>query len=70
MLHELLQPMGVQFVGYWPLEGYTFTSRKPLTADGTQFVGLALDDVNQFEQSDERIEQWCEQVLTETADRL
>lgn len=70
MLHELLLPMGVQFVGYWPLEGYTFTSRKPLTADGTQFVGLALDDVNQFEQSDERIEQWCEQILTETADRL
>lgn len=67
MLHDLLKPMGVQFVGYWPLEGYEFTSPKPLTADGTQFVGLALDDVNQFEQSDERIEQWCEQVLTETA---
>jgi len=70
MLHNLLLPRGLQFAGYWPLEGYTFTSRKPLTADGTQFVGLALDDVNQFEQSDERIEQWCEQILTETADRL
>jgi flavodoxin II len=70
MLHELLQPMGVQFVGYWPLEGYEFTSKKPLTADGAQFVGLALDDVNQFELSDERIEQWCEQILTETSDLL
>ena len=29
------------------------------------FVGLALDDVNQFEQSDERIAQWCEQILQE-----
>ena len=67
MLHELLQPMGVQFVGYWPLEGYEFTSKKPLTADGSQFVGLALDDVNQFELSEERVEQWCEQILTETA---
>lgn len=70
MLHELLQPMGVQFVGYWPLDGYTFTSKKPLTADGTQFVGLALDDVNQFDLSEARIEQWCEQILTETAARL
>ena len=70
MLHDLLKPMGVQFVGYWPLAGYEFTSPKPLTANGTQFVGLALDDVNQFEQSDERIAQWCEQILTETAELL
>ena len=70
MLHDLLTPMGVQFVGYWPVEGYEFTSPKPLTADGTQFVGLALDDVNQFEESDERIAQWCEQILTETASLL
>lgn len=67
MLHDLLQPMGVRFVGYWPLEGYEFTSPKPLSADGSQFVGLALDDVNQFEVTDERVEHWCEQVLTETA---
>jgi len=70
MLLELLQPMGVQFVGYWPLDGYDFTSPKPLSADGKQFVGLALDDVNQFEATDERVEQWCEQILTETAERL
>nr|MBA2816184.1 Antitoxin CptB [Candidatus Pantoea persica] len=67
MLHELLQPMGVRFVGYWPLEGYEFTSVKPLSADGQQFVGLALDDVNQYQDTDARIEQWCEQILTETA---
>ncbi|MFS2225490.1 flavodoxin FldB [Pantoea sp. B65] len=70
MLHDLLTPMGVTFIGYWPLEGYEFTSRKPLTSDGKQFVGLALDDVNQYDVSDERIEQWCEQVLTEMADLL
>ncbi|HBV40423.1 MAG TPA: flavodoxin FldB, partial [Erwinia sp.] len=70
MLHEVLQPLGVVFVGYWPVEGYEFISRKPLTADGRQFVGLALDDVNQFELTDERIAQWCEQILTEMADSL
>ncbi|NIF23188.1 flavodoxin FldB [Candidatus Pantoea multigeneris] len=67
MLYDVLKPMGVQFVGFWPLEGYEFTSPKPLSKDGTQFVGLALDEVNQFEESDERLERWCEQVLVETA---
>ncbi len=67
MLHDLLQAKGVTFVGYWPITGYEFISQKPLTADGEYFVGLALDDVNQFEETDSRIESWCEQVLTEVA---
>ncbi|KAB8305321.1 flavodoxin FldB [Erwinia endophytica] len=67
MLHDVLAPLGVQFVGFWPNEGYTFTSKKPLTANGRQFVGLALDDINQFEETDQRIAQWCEQILTEMA---
>lgn len=70
MLHDVLAPCGAQFVGRWPLEGYEFTSKKPLTADGQQFVGLALDDVNQFDLTDERIAQWCEQILTEMAELL
>ncbi|PIJ49073.1 flavodoxin FldB [Erwinia sp. OLTSP20] len=70
MLHDLLLPMGVRFIGYWPNEGYEFTSSKPLTADGRQFVGLALDDVNQYDLSDSRLASWCEQILTELADRL
>jgi len=67
MLYDVLAPLGVQFVGFWLNEGYTFTSKKPLTADGRQFVGLALDDINQFEETDQRIAQWCEQILTEMA---
>ncbi len=70
MLHELLAAKGVSFIGYWPTEGYEFISDKPLTADGQQFVGLALDDVNQFEQTDDRIEAWCEQILTEMSGLL
>ncbi|MCX8956918.1 flavodoxin FldB [Erwinia psidii] len=70
MLHDILVPLAVKFVGYWPKEGYQFTSKKPLTSDGSQFVGLALDDVNQFDATDERIAQWCEQILTEMADLL
>ncbi|MBX9331372.1 flavodoxin FldB, partial [Serratia marcescens] len=29
------------------------------------FVGLALDEVNQYDLSEERLQQWCEQILLE-----
>lgn len=70
MLHQQLLPLGVRFVGYWPIVGYEFTSLKPLAADGAHFVGLALDEVNQYDLSDERLQQWCEQILQEMAELL
>lgn len=39
MLHDKLATKGVKFVGYWPTEGYEFTSPKPVIADGQLFVG-------------------------------
>ncbi|WP_028864062.1 flavodoxin FldB [Psychromonas aquimarina] len=65
MLHQQLSPQAPQFIGYWPTEGYQFSASKALTADGTQFMGLALDEDSQYELSDERIEQWCLQILQE-----
>lgn len=67
MLHTKLAPCGAVFIGYWPVEGYEFTSQIPLTADGKHFVGLALDETNQYDLSDDRIENWCEQILGEMA---
>jgi flavodoxin II len=58
----------VKFVGYWPTEGYEGTSPKPVIADGQLFVGLALDETNQYDLSDERIQSWCEQILNEMAE--
>ena len=68
MLHDKLSTKGVKFVGYWPTEGYEFTSPKPVIADGQLFVGLALDETNQYDLSDERIQSWCEQILNEMAE--
>lgn len=70
MLHDRLLPLGVQFVGYWPTEGYEFTSPKPVIDDGKLFVGLALDEANQYDLSDKRLEQWCEQIMLEIAELL
>ncbi|HBV75077.1 MULTISPECIES: flavodoxin FldB [Vibrio] len=65
MLHDELLPTGVQFLGYWPNQGYQFDKSKALISDQSHFVGLALDEDSQYELSDERIETWCEQILVE-----
>lgn len=70
MLHDELKPTGAQFLGYWPNQGYEFEASKALTEDGSKFVGLALDEDSQYELSDERIATWCEQILTEYAERI
>ncbi len=61
-LHNKLVKLGATIIGQWPNEGYTFEESKALTDDDSLFVGLALDDDIQFDLSDERIAQWCDQL--------
>ncbi len=65
MLHEQVIAQGAKTLGFWPNEGYEFAASKALTEDQSQFVGLALDEDNQYALSDERIATWCEQILVE-----
>lgn len=65
MLHDKLMTKKVKFIGYWPTTGYEFISQKAVTADGQHFVGLALDEVNQYDLSDKRLHSWCAQILAE-----
>lgn len=62
-LHDKLVAAGAQPAGYWPVAGYTFEGSKALTDDQQWFVGLALDDENQFELSDTRIAEWCDGLI-------
>ncbi|KJF98981.1 flavodoxin FldB [Photobacterium leiognathi] len=71
MLHDKLLEAGVQFIGYWPNnDSYQFEASKALTEDKQFFVGLALDEDSQYEHSDQRITQWCEQIMLEYAETL
>ncbi|WP_022940412.1 flavodoxin FldB [Psychromonas hadalis] len=65
MLHDELEVQSPKFIGQWPIEGYQFSASKALTADKQYFYGLAIDEDSQYELSDERIEQWCLQILEE-----
>lgn len=64
-LHAKLLSRGAQPCGYWPREGYEFEASKALTPDGQQFVGLALDEENEFQLSEARIRDWCTQLERE-----
>lgn len=64
-LHAKVAKLGARPCGYWPCEGYQFEASKALIHNGTQFVGLALDDENEFELSEQRIRQWCLQITRE-----
>lgn len=60
ILYEKFEPLGATFIGFWPLEGYTYSySRAEL--DG-EFAGLVLDQDNQSDLTPERLETWLSQV--------
>ena len=70
MLHDVTAEAGAKIIGYWPNEGYDFAQSKALTEDKSCFVGLALDDESQYDLSDDRISDWCEQILIEFSDLI
>lgn len=50
-------------VGQWPTEGYTFTDSEGVEKD--QFFGLALDEDQQDDMTEDRIAQWLELIKKE-----
>ena len=64
-LHEIIQPMGAEIKGYWPTKGYEFTDSRALSSCKSYFYGLAIDEDQQLELSDERIAAWVKQLLGE-----
>ncbi|MEW6990780.1 flavodoxin FldB [Colwelliaceae bacterium 6441] len=65
MLHEKVTTQGGYIIGLWPNKGYEFSASKALTKDHSHFVGLALDEDNQYNESDNRIATWCQQIQSE-----
>lgn len=71
LLHDELKKTGANIIGYWDNDdSYEFEASKALTEDGSQFVGLALDEDAQYELSDDRIATWVEQILVEYQETL
>lgn len=56
ILYEAVKDSGCSIIGSWPVDGYTFSASQAVI-DG-EFIGLALDDDNQSDQTEERITSW------------
>lgn len=62
MLAYKIQERGGELVGAWPADGYNYVGSVAL--DGDHFLGLALDQENQADLTQSRLETWLPQVLT------
>lgn len=59
-IYEGLKDSGAKFIGQVSADGYTYEDSAAV-ADG-KFVGLALDDVNEDDKTDGRIDAWVEEI--------
>lgn len=63
ILEAKISELGGTTVGYWSTDGYNFNESKAVR-DG-KFVGLALDEDNQAELTDNRVKAWVSQLKKE-----
>lgn len=59
-LHEQFSQCGATLVGAWSTEGYNFKRSKAVVDD--QFLGLALDQESQKDQSPQRLAAWLDSI--------
>lgn len=58
-LHDIVKENGATIVGdNWSTEGYEYDDSTAENADGSAFCGLGIDEDNQYDLTDERIDSW------------
>ncbi len=65
ILEAKISARGGKTIGYWSTDGYDFSESKAVK--NGKFVGLAIDEDNQSELTDERIKVWVAQINKEFA---
>ena len=59
-IYNGLKDSGAKFIGQVSTDGYTYEDSAAVV-DG-KFIGLALDDVNEDDKTDERIDSWINEI--------
>lgn len=62
-IYHFVVARGAKVVGQWPADDYDFISSKALIDDA--FAGLVLDQENQKNLTDERLDTWLKQIAPE-----
>jgi flavodoxin I len=65
IIHDKIKDTGATFVGAWPTEGYDFEGSKGVV--NGKFLGLAIDEDNQKDLTEGRIQKWVDQLKGEFA---
>lgn len=60
IINDEIEKTGATIIGQTDTDGYTFSESRALV-DG-KFLGLALDEVNQSDLTDERVEKWTAEL--------
>ncbi len=63
LLYEKVKPLGVQVVGLWSREGYDFEASAAQLGD--RLIGLALDEDNEPQRTQDRVDKWVRQLKEE-----
>lgn len=63
IIHDRIKDKGAAFVGAWPTDGYNFEASKGVV--NGKFLGLAIDEDNQKDQTAARIDKWVTQLKAE-----
>ncbi|CAN1212007.1 Flavodoxin [Tumidithrix helvetica PCC 7403] len=63
ILEAKITERGGKTVGYWSMEGYDFDASKAVR--NGKFVGLAIDDTNQSELTEQRLKKWVTLLRSE-----
>lgn len=62
MLSEVILKNGGKIIGKWSTEGYDYQESKAKIKDEEFFYGLAIDEDNQPELTQERLEEWLREI--------
>ena len=62
-LYNGIKDSGAKFIGSVETDGYTFDDSEAII-DG-KFIGLPLDDINEDDKTDTRIEAWLNDISKE-----
>lgn len=65
ILAKVILENGGEIKGYWSTEGYDYTESKAEIVDENLFYGLALDEDNQPELTNDRLTEWVHQIQKE-----
>ena len=63
ILHNQITESGGKVIGFTSVEGYDHEESKAQIDD--QFVGLVIDEDNQDDLTDQRVEQWAQNIKSE-----